>query len=378
MEMRRYVRHTPLWWITGLALALLAAGLILLGLRTRQQQQQLEPLPLGEQVCLDDYNYIDVQYMTDWVYKVTLGDGGRKTFYIAWDTSDYGYLVSLSDEQYAEFADIVAYTYSDDSDVPDAAQGDAGQATLTAYLPLTAVTAPPPRRLTGVICGTPEEYILDIAESNDMTGDEFVSLYGDYYIDAMLTPGAEHNDWFYIGVFAAWFAFWLLVTALIYAIQLSGVLKHLRKQRLQERAESEFHYLQGDRRLDALVSTAFVYGRRQNLVLPLSEVLWVYRHDTKFLWVRRTVVQLLTYDGRSIALRLGKSGSRRMADAVVQAIAQRNPEVLVGLNRENQRLYSQQVPHAKQKQLWTVAGSCGGAVLGVLLARYLLQLLYLL
>ena len=81
---------------------------------------------------------------------------------------------------------------------------------------------------------------------------------------------------------------------------------------------------------------------------------------------------------RSIALRLGKSGSRRMADAVVQAIAQRNPEVLVGLNRENQRLYSQQVPHAKQKQLWTVAGSCGGAVLGVLLARYLLRLLYLL
>ena len=77
MEMRRYVRHTPLWWITGLVLALLAAGLILLGLRTRQQQQQLEPLPLGDQVYLDDYNYIDVQYMTDWVYKVTLGDGGR-------------------------------------------------------------------------------------------------------------------------------------------------------------------------------------------------------------------------------------------------------------------------------------------------------------
>ena len=32
MEMRRYVRHSPAWWIVGSILALLTAGCIVLGL----------------------------------------------------------------------------------------------------------------------------------------------------------------------------------------------------------------------------------------------------------------------------------------------------------------------------------------------------------
>lgn len=82
------------------------------------------------------------------------------------------------------------------------------------------------------------------------------------------------------------------------------------------------------------MSTAFLYGRRQNIVLPLADVLWVYRHDLKLLWAKSTVVELLTYDGRSITLQLKRGGSRRTADAIVQAVSARNPEALVGLNRE--------------------------------------------
>ena len=55
-----------------------------------------------------------------------------------------------------------------------------------------------------------------------------------------------------------------------------------------------------------------------------------------------------------------------MADAIVQAVSARNPEALVGLNRENQRLYSQQVPHAKRKRVWATAAGIGGGVLGAL------------
>ena len=170
-------------------------------------------------------------------------------------------------------------------------------------------------------------------------------------------------------------AFVLLVSAASYTAQLNSTLKQLKKGKLLERAESEFHYLEGDRRSDALVSTAFLYGRRQNIVLPLADVLWVYRHDLKLLWAKRTVVELLTYDGRSITLRLERSGSRRTADAIVQAVATRNPEALVGLNRENQRLYSQQVPHAKRKRVWATAAGIGGGVLGYAIARVLIRLL---
>ena len=104
-------------------------------------------------------------------------------------------------------------------------------------------------------------------------------------------------------------------------------------------------------------------------------MLWVYRHDLKLLWAKSTVVELLTYDGRSITLQLKRGGSRRTADAIVQAVAARNPEALVGLNRENQRLYSQQVPHAKRKRVWATAAGIGGGVLGYAIARVLIRLL---
>lgn len=372
MEMRRYVRHSPAWWIVGGILALLTAGCIVLGLLAQRDSAAAEAVPIGDEIYLGDYNYIDVQYMTTWAYRVTLGDGRKLVFYLAEDTEGYGYLVQLNDAEYARFADIVDYTYTDDSGDGAVPDDTAAPSELAVYIPLTETTAPAPVRLVGVICETPEAYIDDIAAAVGMTAEDFVYTYGDYYIDSELTPDTGSSFWSLIASFLGLAAFVLLVSAASYTAQLNSTLKHLKKGKLLERAESEFHYLEGDRRSDALVSTAFLYGRRQNIVLPLADVLWVYRHDLKLLWAKRTVVELLTYDGRSITLRLERGGSRRMADAIVQAVSARNPEALVGLNRENQRLYSQQVPHAKRKRVWATAAGIGGGVLGYAIARVLI------
>lgn len=375
MEMRRYVRHSPAWWIVGSILALLTAGCIVLGLLAQRDSAAAEAVPIGDEIYLGDYNYIDVQYMTTWAYRVTLGDGHKLVFYLAEDTEGYGYLVQLNDAEYARYADIVDYTYADDSGDGAVPDDTAAPSELAVYIPLTETTAPAPVRLVGVICETPEAYIDDIAAAVGMTAEDFVYTYGDYYIDSELTPDMGNSFWSLIASFLGLAAFVLLVSAASYTAQLNSTLKHLKKGKLLERAESEFHYLEGDRRSDALVSTAFLYGRRQNIVLPLADVLWVYRHDLKLLWAKRTVVELLTYDGRSITLRLERGGSRRMADAIVQAVSARNPEALVGLNRENQRLYSQQVPHAKRKRVWATAAGIGGGVLGYAIARVLIRLL---
>lgn len=309
MEMRRYVRHSPAWWILGGILALLTAGCIVMGLLTQRNSADIEATPLGDEVWLDDYNYIDVQYMSTWIYKVTLNSGDRLTFYLAWDAEGYGYLVQMEDAEYARFADIVAYTYSNESDLLEATgQGDSTTSELAMYIPLTESAVPPAVRLTGMICETPSEYINDIVEGDGMTAEDFIYTYGDFYIDSGKTPVAGDNGWIYIAVLLATAAFIVLAVAECYSAQLRGTLKPLRKSGLLERAESEFHYLQGDLRSDALVSTAFLYGRRQNIVLPLADVLWIYRHDIKLLWARSTVAELLTYDGRSITLRLGRGG----------------------------------------------------------------------
>lgn len=47
MEMRRYVRHSPAWWIVGSILALLTAGCIVLGLLAQRDSAAAEAVPIG-------------------------------------------------------------------------------------------------------------------------------------------------------------------------------------------------------------------------------------------------------------------------------------------------------------------------------------------
>lgn len=170
--------------------------------------------------------------------------------------------MQLNDAEYARFADIVDYTYADDSGDGAVPDDTAAPSELAVYIPLTETTAPAPVRLAGVICETPEAYIDDIAAAVGMTAEDFVYTYGDYYIDSELTPDTGSSFWSLIASFLGLAAFVLLASAALYTAQLNITLKQLKKGKLLERAESEFHYLEGDRRSDALVSTAFLYGRR--------------------------------------------------------------------------------------------------------------------
>ena len=385
MEMRRYIRHSAAWWIVAAVLLAVTAGCAVLGVLRQKGMEAVEPTPLPEgEVYLDDYHYIDVQYMTEWIYKVTHGDGDQELFYIAWDAEGYGYLVRLDEAQFARFSDIVAYTAGQTSDLLDVTgQSDEPLSPLSADIPgeggadttTEPTDKPAPVRLSGMICATPEDYIADIASKDGTTSEEFITYYGDYYIDATKKPTDLDNDFLWMALLVLLFAVIFLAQAMVYSVQLGRELKRLKKVGLLERAESEFHYLQGDLRSDALVSTAFIYGRRQNLALPLADVLWVYRHETKMLGFRSMVVQLLTYDGRSYALRLRRGTGRRTADAIVQAVGSRNPEALVGLTRENHRLYDQQVPRTRL-QSTHIGVAWLAAIAGYVGMRLLIKLIF--
>ena len=163
MEMRRYVRHSAAWWIVAIVLLAVTAGNAVMGAALQKSRETMEPVPLTEgKVYLDDFHYIDVQYLSEWIYKVTHSDTEKEVFYMAWDTEGYGYLVRLDDEQYAQFAAIVEYTYADDSDLLDTTgQSEEALSQLSAHLsagnpaaetPEAAPAAKPaPIRLSGII-----------------------------------------------------------------------------------------------------------------------------------------------------------------------------------------------------------------------------------
>lgn len=96
--------------------------------------------------------------------------------------------------------------------------------------------------------------------------------------------------------------------------------------------------------------------------------------EEKVLWTKQMSVALLTNKGRAYNLCMHRKTTRRTADAIVSAVAARNPDVLVGLTRENQRLYPHDIPNAKQIVIRPWLGFFIG-ITGYFIVRLVLDLL---
>ena len=239
------------------------------------------------------------------------------------------------------------------------------------YAAFAAMPDELPVRLAGVLCTVPKAYLPDLAEVDGSTVEEYVDYYGDYYIDAAMTP-ADLNNGFRTGAVSAFaVGVILLLQSAVFSVQFRKELRRLEERGLLERAEYAFQNARGDLYGNVRLSDTFIYGRHAALARPLTDVLWVYRHEMKLLFFRSLVVQLMTYDGRVYGLKLSRGSSRRTADAIVQAVAARNSGVLVGRTRENGLRYDRQVPRIRQQRvrrivLWAVWLAAAAAAFAVL------------
>ena len=335
MEMRRYIRHSNGWWWLAAVCMAIAVCCAVKAAQVQKDGEAMAPAPLlvGEERA-GDYRHIDAVYMTDWVYRVTDRSGRKKIFYFAGDADGYVYLVRLGDGQYAAFAAM-----------PD-------------ELPV---------RLAGVLCTVPKAYLSDLAEVDGSTVEEYLDYYGDYYIDAAMTP-ADLDNGFRTGAVSAFtVGVILLLQSAVFSVQFRKELRRLEEKGLLERAEYEFQNARGDLHGDVRLSDTFIYGRHAALARPLTDVLWVY-------WQEKTGavdVHLLTADGRDCMLRLSGQTARRNAEEILQAVAARNSGVLVGRTRENGLRYNRQVPRIRQQRvrrivLWAVWLAAAAAAFAVL------------
>lgn len=335
MEMRRYIRHSNGWWWLAAVCMAIAVCCAVKAAQVQKDRAAMEPMPLvvGEEQP-GDYRYINVADMTGWVYKVTDRSDREKVFYFVGDADGYVYLVRLGDGQYAEFADV------------------------TDELPV---------RLAGVLCTVPKAYLPDLAEVGGPTVEEYLNYYGDYYIDAAMTPSDLDNGFRTGAVLAFAVGVILLLQSIACSVQFRKELRRLEEKGLLERAEYEFQNARGDLHGDVRLSDTFIYGRHAALARPLTDVLWVY-------WQEKTGavdVHLLTADGRDCMLRLSGQTARRNAEEILQAVAARNSGVLMGRTRENGLRYNRQVPRIRQQRvrrivLWAVWLAAAAAAFAVL------------
>lgn len=348
MSMKRYVKQSRGWWIAALVLFLLLAACAIPVVHIHRARQDVTPQGLYDaDVYLGDYYTVDVQYMTSWVYRVDYSDGTSDVFYLMADPDNLGSVISMSDEQYEDFKAIVEYTASEDCDLLLPQEPAEGETELLAAMIPLAVEKPRPIAFAGVACSLPEKILSSLAQYMEMSEDEFVSYYGDYYLDGKRLPSDAMADILYI--FPAYGVYLLIIggCAISYDAVYRKMRKRLQAQHLWERAVSEFSYLKADPRGKVAISNAFLYVRRRNIVLPLADVAWVYQIQQKLPGAKRIVVVLMTHDAKNYQVVLGKRASHRYADAIISAISHRNPDVLVGLTRENRDIYHQEVPKAR-------------------------------
>ena len=225
------------------------------------------------------------------------------------------------------------------------------------YAAFAAMPDELPVRLAGVLCTVPKAYLPDLAEVDGSTVEEYVDYYGDYYIDAAMTP-ADLNNGFRTGAVSAFaVGVILLLQSAVFSVQFRKELRRLEERGLLERAEYAFQNARGDLYGNVRLSDTFIYGRHAALARPLTDVLWVYWHEK----TGAVDVHLLTADGRDCMLRLSGQTARRNAEEIL----------LVGRTRENGLRYDRQVPRIRQQRvrrivLWAVWLAAAAAAFAVL------------
>ena len=132
-----------------------------------------DPEPISINAERGDYCYIDVQLLSNWVLKVSDDAGNETYYYLATDTSNCHYIVTMFESQFSEFSDIVGFT-------------EGGNST----------TMPDARRTDGIVKLLAQEEAESFAEALGLTVEEFKDLFGMKFVDL-----TEDPDTLFVGAF---------------------------------------------------------------------------------------------------------------------------------------------------------------------------------
>lgn len=132
-----------------------------------------DPEPISINAERGDYCYIDVQLLSNWVLKTSDDAGNETYYYLATDSENCHYIVTMFESQFSEFSDIVEFT----------------EGRITTSMPDI-------RRTDGIVkLLTPEE-AESFAEALGLSAEEFDEIFGGKFIDF-----TEDPDTIFVGAF---------------------------------------------------------------------------------------------------------------------------------------------------------------------------------
>lgn len=317
--------------IATIILAAIFVGMIL-GAVFASQKPAVEPVQITH--ALDGtstYTYLDIQLLSEWVYKVT-GESSN-TYYAAMDPEQSWYIVALDDDlagQLKPYQDAYNYFFTDNAPYAE---------------------TPEPYRITGMTNAISLDDISSIASFYQVTETEFSNFFGAYYLDEGTNPGNVDLALFIIG---AVFAGVILLTLI--AITASERKNYQRSDErlyaLGKSDDAEFEFTAMDNlrfeKSKLVLSEHFAYSGSTGYIVAYEDIVWLYKRVQRNHGVvvsTQLIAGLIS--GRSAALAI-RFVTDELIEQAVTKILRQNPNVLVGYSFDYARQYRAKVKEFKQ------------------------------
>lgn len=305
-------------------------SLMILGAAYEFSKPNPEPARMTHETSDGSYVYLDLQLLSNWVYRVT-GDESY-TFYEAMDSDENWFIVSLDQK-----------TFDSLQPYQDAYNAYFTDGTMN-------YDYPEPHRLTGMTNPITYDDVAQLASYYDIAGTQVTDYFGPNYLNAGASNAAEGAVIYLTGVLV----FGLLLLAV--STQIGSVQRNFKKSdaRLYELgqlddAEAQFSSPDSTRfdKAKLILSADFVFCGASGWVLPYGDIGWLYmrRQRSYGVTVATHLVAGLT-NGKTVYL-----AHRTVDDALVtqtaQTVLNKNPACLIGYSFENIKLYNQRVKEYK-------------------------------
>lgn len=324
----KYVKPSKVLLIIAAVLLVIAVACVpMMALATMNAEQEAGEPAVFDAVASEsgDYCYIDVIGISNWLYKYD-----SATYYTAMDADWNLYTVRVSDSDYDKMDAQVDWWMSEDED-----------------------EAPPaPYRLKGIVYSATASIKESISEAWDIPQSDYTEAFGTMYLNACQTPGGNSmSGWLFVLLMCAITAFVLLVVYLPANGTFNKCIKALEEKNLLDSAASELEFPENLQiaKDQARLSRRFLFCKRTGVVVPYTDVMWVYRQNVKRYFVITVSSNLVIHTsyGQFSALNIGGADKGNQLEQAFAAIAQGNPDVLIGYTGENQREFNARKKAAK-------------------------------
>lgn len=269
------------------------------------------------------YAYVDAVGISDWVYKID-----SKTYYVVLDKRHNAYVVRVKDSELKKMDDQNAYFMENDAAMPKA------------------------YTLKGVVRKLSVDDRNEIAGCFDMSSAKGKTTFGTMYLDATATPGDDAFALWLVG-FILCFTFGLIfvLISLPASANFKKCIRNLEARGLLDAAAAELESGEYEKvgKDCGRLSRRFFFGKNSGMVLPYTDIQWIYRQNVKRYFITLNVNLIVSTLDLNQKILLSYNGKNRDEELnkVFVAVAQNNPNVLLGFTSENQKAYKERKKAAK-------------------------------